>query len=621
MPSTSRIRVRTIAASLALSITLVALPACGGGGPTNGTKLTIPVLWAGTDSKGQPTGGVERATVTVAQLGASGFGLDLASVQAKNAGPQWLAASTTAAAVATLLSSNDPAAIDVKYTVTSAIDGPSGGAVLTVGTLAAIRGQQLDPKVTMTGTISPDGTVGAISGVPLKLRGAAQAGYKRVLLPMDNLTSSGDSTTSDMIELGRTLGLEVFGVKDVGEAYGYFTGSTITPAIAADERLSDPVKFAANATTLRLINRLRAELATSTTRSSNAELTATTDRAETELAAGRTASAYAIAQDAYTRLAREEGARPYASLGNTYASQQDVQAALSRLRAENSAQLARATARIVEESKVEALDPVAQMSTPFAMGWSTYAEAVLMGLAPVLDSGEITAGNYANVAATIAEQRASLDVFDVDSVEMAQSARNPNARTKGDAGAVPFLSQYTNFLNRAADANLTYYRTVLRRGTPSSTEGDGTPAYQWLAASAYKDENLRTPLDEQTIDLEVQQAARAITYFVLGASLVADGQSFGIIGSGIGSDPTKVSRPQLLANSISIASQNVINQTAALGAKSIDASPALWSSQWGRAAADNLAGTTRSVAGGVVALNELWYDVMWVSALRAAFGQ
>jgi hypothetical protein len=385
--------------------------------------------------------------------------------------------------------------------------------------------------------------------------------------------------------------------------------------------LSDPVKLAAATTTQRLINRLRAEIGSSTARTSNPELTATTDRAERELAAGRTASAYAIAQDAYTRLAREDGARPYAALGNTYASQQDVQAALTRLRAENSAQLDRATARIAEESKVAALDQVAQMSTPFAMGWSTYAEAVLMGLAPVLDSGEITSGNYANVAAAIAEQKASLDVFDVDAVEMAQSARNPAAKPTVDSGAVPFLSQYTNFLNRAAEANLTYYRTVLRRGTPSSTEGDGTPAYQWLAASAYKDENLRTPLDEQTIELEVQQAARAITYFVLGASLVADGQSFGIVGSGIGSDPNKASRPQLLANSISIASQNVINQTAALGTRNIDASPALWSSQWGRAAADNLAGTPRAAAGGVVALNELWYDVMWVSALRAAFGQ
>ncbi len=623
MRSTTSRTLRVVASTLVAALIVLGAPACSGGGASaKGTKLTIPVLWAGTDGSGNPAGGVERASVTVAQLGAPGFGLDLSSVEAKKAGPQWMAASTTAAAVATLLSSADPSTIDIKYTVESNIDGPSGGAVLTVATLAAIRGATLDPKVTMTGTISPDGTVGAISGVPLKLRGAAKAGYRKVLLPMDNLTSSGDAQTSDMIELGRTLGLEVIGVKDVSEAYGQFTGSWITPEFAPDERLSDPVALAAATTTQRLINRLQAELSPSTSGGAKrATLLDETNRALTALAAGQTATAYAIAQDAYTLMSRANGAAPYIALGNAYASQQQVQSALTRLQGDAKDLLARTSARIIAESDVTGLDAVDQMSLPFAMGWSTYGEAVLKGLLPLLESGEISANAFADVGSVIGEQRAALEVFDVDAIEMAKSARNTAAVITTGATPVTFLSQYTNFLNRSADANLTYYRTVVKRGTPQDIDGNGNPNYQWLAASAYKDESLRTPLDEQEISLEVQQAARAVTYFVLGASLVADSQALGIQGSGIGADPIKTTRPSLLANSIDIASQNVVNQTAALRQRNIDVTPALWSAQWGRASAQNLTDTSRAVAGSVIALNELWYDVMWVSALRAAFGQ
>ena len=45
------------------------------------------------------------------------------------------------------------------YDITGAIDGPSGGGALTVGTMAAITGATVKPKIAMTGTIAPDGTI------------------------------------------------------------------------------------------------------------------------------------------------------------------------------------------------------------------------------------------------------------------------------------------------------------------------------------------------------------------------------------------------------------------------------------------------------------------------------
>ena len=154
MPISLRRRVAFLGVAT-LSILALGLPGCGGSTP-KGYTIKAPVLWAGANSQGQVDSGIENATVSVTNVGTSGFSIDLASVKAKAAGPQWLAASASAAAVATLRSGSDPSNISLSFTITGQIDGPSGGAMLTVASLAAIRGLKLAEKTTMTGTISPD---------------------------------------------------------------------------------------------------------------------------------------------------------------------------------------------------------------------------------------------------------------------------------------------------------------------------------------------------------------------------------------------------------------------------------------------------------------------------------
>ena len=63
------------------------------------------------------------------------------------------------------------------------IGGPSAGATLAVGVVAALQGWDVRHDVLMTGTINPDGTVGAVGGVPEKAAAAAQAGMRRFLYP------------------------------------------------------------------------------------------------------------------------------------------------------------------------------------------------------------------------------------------------------------------------------------------------------------------------------------------------------------------------------------------------------------------------------------------------------
>ena len=101
-----------------------------------GFQITVPVLWADPASGAS---GVEPALVWAGDDAATDFRIDLRDLEAKGAGAAWQAASATAAAVGSLYSGLDPRDVDVSFTVTGPIDGPSAGAALTVGVLAALR--------------------------------------------------------------------------------------------------------------------------------------------------------------------------------------------------------------------------------------------------------------------------------------------------------------------------------------------------------------------------------------------------------------------------------------------------------------------------------------------------
>ena len=603
---------------LLLGVLLLAatLPACASGASTgSGTTRTVPVLWAGTDAEGATAGGVEKARVTVStdSAGDPGFSLDLQSVRAKDAGPQWLAATSSAAAVATVLSATDPGAVAIRYAITGAIDGPSGGAILTVGTLAAIRGETLDPKVTMTGTISPDGSVGTISGVPTKLRGAAKAGFTKVLLPMTNLTSSGEASTTDMVAFGATLGLEVKGVKDVAAAYVEFTGRDVTPTSTGRYRDPDVVTAAGTATAVSLLGRLDADLATGPDTPSIVEIRAQRDRMRASLSAGRPAEAYAIGYDASTRLTEE---RAELDCADRQLAQGD-EAMRSSLLAESAAIRGRAAAVLESDSQLEGLDPVAQLSLPFTLGWTTYADAIVAGIQnSFAGSAPPTPNAFCLVAATLAASRADIEVFQTDAMAVLRATPNPTVTTIRPAPE--FLSDYTAFLISAGDANRTYMTAVLRAGSSTLTTSSGEPAYLLLALEQLAASAGTTPSSTQTLSEEIRQSAAAITYFAVGVGLVANAQSFGLVDPGISGDPSSATDIELMQNAVDNAGANVDNYADALAGRSVIPGAPAWSARWGTDAANALAGTDRAVAGKVTALNELWYDVLNVAVLFAA---
>jgi Lon-like protease len=107
----------------------------------------------------------------------------------------------------------------VAYLPTST-DGPSAGAVMAVGFVAVLKGESIIRGIALTGTIQPDGRIGAVGAIPDKVRAAAREGYRTVLIPQGQLHSSEWNLSSLAMELNIT----VKEVETVEEAYELMTG-------------------------------------------------------------------------------------------------------------------------------------------------------------------------------------------------------------------------------------------------------------------------------------------------------------------------------------------------------------------------------------------------------------
>lgn len=609
---------RATAGALGVASVAVALAGCAGSSSTVSIpdrQLTFPVLWAGTNPDGTRAAGIEPATIAVGTQGDPGFSVNLDDVRAKQAGPAWQAATASAATVGTLLTGTDQSVVDLRYDITGAIDGPSGGAALTVGTMAAITGHAVRPEVAMTGTVAPDGTVGAVSQVPAKVRAAKKAGYTTVLVPIANRTEfdPATGTTVNLPALGRRLGIQVRVVRDVGDAYRVFTGRTIFSPPAATPMLTPRARQVAARTTRAAVRAVRRELGAATNLIPAAHqpgLDAAIARAESALAAGRTALAYGLAVQATYRVKRATARGASRAL----AAASGVDAARAALRDEVRTLLDGATREFAAQADPSALDLGQRLALPMALGWYSYSIAVLRALEQGL--GQDSAWGAAQVqaaAAVVGDVEASVLRFGPDAVAMVRASPSSEQSQVDDQRAAEFLSGYTNFLVSAGNAARDYFVTV-DFGTPGAGGGpaDIAPVLNQMATIAAATPAGRDPLAE-----EIVQAADAGTYYVLGATVVS-GRSFGMRGFGLGENPGPVGAPTLLANSVAQASATVEWAAAVIQPKGINPSYALWQRQWADAVYAANAGTPAGPSAGTIALNELWYAGLGVMLANSA---
>lgn len=245
-----RVRIRSVAA-VAL---VLALTACSGsGGETEDPKADPSASSSGTETSAEdreitvhwlafrPNG---RGTVGKTVLSRRApetpgdFRVEFSANEVGGIGSQSQAGAWNAAIVSTLLL-GAPLEGEFSFETDGFIDGPSAGALTTVGLIALARGDELREGVTMTGTINATGMVGPVGGIPEKVQGAARRDFKKVLIPLGQRNAPNAKGQSvDVVRLGSRNKVKVVEVGDIYEAYRHLTGVELeAPSVGSDPRL------------------------------------------------------------------------------------------------------------------------------------------------------------------------------------------------------------------------------------------------------------------------------------------------------------------------------------------------------------------------------------------------
>ena len=568
------------------------------GEPRETTQVTVPVLWASEDPP-FPSG-IEPAGVGVIPGGTPGSTVDLGDIDAEEVGPQWRAATASAAAGAALITGR--VRDRLSYSVTGAIDGPSGGAALTVATIAALRGQKLRRDITMTGTIAPDGSIGLVGLIPSKIRAAKKAGFETILIPAGSLPETDPETGRevDPVTFARSQGLKAKRVETIDEAYREFTGISLTPNTA------DPPSLPAS--TRKVTQRITQRLVSWVTRRSGAEsdpvardLVAS---ARAALRRSEYASAYGTAVYASYLLEREQ----WSSRMSRVLERQGRSAA-KRLFSDQVESLQKLARRQMERlSRTAGLSDEQQVTLPFALGWVAYCQAML-------DSYEVdepipweqSPANLKLAAGILGEIDVSLRRLAPDAVAVVRAG---GASPASAQSASSFLPGYTAFVSQSTRAQWDYFQAVTVL-TALDIEGpDDTVPY---AAAAVQWTKQPVP-DETNSQQQVQVAARATTAYLLSETVVS-GPGFGLEGFGIGAIPRSATEPELLAASILSALRGTRTSSSALQQKGFNMGYPVWVSDWASRLARG--GAPTRTAGQLTAITELWSTAMASSAVSS----
>ena len=614
------------AAAAAAAIALIGT-GCGGSGQQSGswwqvpsTAITFPVPWAGTGADGTPAEGIEPAGIQVKAAEQPSFSVSLEGIKAKGAGPQWQASTAAAATVATLFTGADPSTLSIAYDITGPIDGPSGGAALTLGTIAAIRGDAVKPRVLMTGTIAPDGTVGRVGLVPQKVRAAAREGYRLFLIPVGTEVAFDPDARKlvDTVALGRSLGVTVRTVRDINEAYPQFTGKTIAPPVARPAVLGPASAAVGVATTKRTLAAARADLARGAALipvATRAAIAAELDAATADLRAGRAGQAYGRVVDATYRIGRSSARARVRQMGR----EEGVVATRQAIADDVAALLKKADALVAAQSDPSGLRVEQWLSLPSAMGWAVYAQGVLQSIdealqkPPTIPDEAARLVRLADIAAVAEDQRASIERFGPDAVAMVRASAS---RTQvPEDQAAEFLDGYSTFLSRAGGDSRRLYETQQGPGAASAAAPDATDIYPVLLALS--DEAEAAAQSAGSLREAITQAAYATTYYVLGTTLVS-GSAYGLSGFGLGEETSRAIAPGLLRNAVESGEGIISEWTAFLQWTGQNMGYPVWQRDWSRGIYRALKGTGREESGATIALNEIWYAVMNNLIVRSA---
>ena len=562
------------------------------------TRVEAPVLWASEDPPF--ASGIEPAEVSATLGGTPGSTVDLRDIDAKGVGPQWRAATASAAAIASL--STGRVRDRLSYSVTGPIDGPSGGAALTVASMAALRGQKLRPDITMTGTIAPDGSIGIVGLIPSKIRAAKEAGFKKILIPAGSFPETDPKTDEevDPVAFARSQGLTAKRVETIDQAYEEFTGTSLTPTTAGPPSLPP--------STRRVTQRITRRLVSWVTRRSSADSDSITRglvaSARQALRRSEYASAYGTAVYASYLLQRER----WSSRMRSVLEREGRRTARRVLSNQVESLQKLAVVQMDRLSKTAGLSDEQQVTLPFALGWVAYCQAILDSYQ--VDERALWEQGPANLklaAGILGEIDISLRRLAPDAVAVVRAGGASAAKAQT---ASSFLPGYTAFVSQSTRAQWEYFQAVTVL-TALDTEGPGDPVPYAAAAVKWTKQKPHDAIDSQQ---QVELAARATTAYLL-AETVISGPGFGLEGFGIGAVPGSATEPELLATSLLSALRETRTSSSALQQKGFNMGYPVWVSDWASRLARD--GAPTRTAGQLTSITELWSTAMASSAVSS----
>ena len=157
------------------------------------------------------------------------FRLSIAEEQPNAAGESLEASFWLAAIVAGLERGNNLSGIDVKFTLSGRVDGPSAGGLVCLALLSALDGKVLPSDFTFSGTVLPDGTIGLVGGLAEKIKASAKAGYTRMIIPAgiryaEDLNSG---TLVDLKTLAESLHIQLIRATNIRDVYAAIHSETL----------------------------------------------------------------------------------------------------------------------------------------------------------------------------------------------------------------------------------------------------------------------------------------------------------------------------------------------------------------------------------------------------------
>jgi uncharacterized protein len=207
--------------------TIVPLPVATG-------KTVVDAMFVQMGDGKEITGGMSAVKLSTAPNSDGSVQVGIFEEFAGGTGPQWRAGVWVSAFVAATTLNKD--LTDFTFSATSGgyIDGASASGLMAAGFLAAMTGAAVDPTVTMTGIINPDGTIGPVDGIPEKFLASIDKGKKRIGYPIGMRTAKSAKTGEnvDLVKLAKDHGAEAIEIADVHAAYKLLTGKQLPEPIA-----------------------------------------------------------------------------------------------------------------------------------------------------------------------------------------------------------------------------------------------------------------------------------------------------------------------------------------------------------------------------------------------------